>query len=84
MQHTKEDWKGKAVKLAALWAMVEQIDKDELTLSDILVFVSLTETAKSVAKMLRDEEEPDEEPTEEKLHQMMEQAAREICDERDC
>ena len=81
--YTKEDWKAKAVKLAALWAMVEQSDKDEVTLSDILVFEGLTATAKSVAEMLRDEEEPDEEPTEEKLHEMMEQAAREICDERD-
>ena len=81
MQHTKKDWKAKAAKLAALWVMVVQRDKDEVTLSDILVFESLTATANSVAKMLRDEEALDEELTEEKLHEMMEQAAREICDE---
>lgn len=81
MQHTKKDWKAKAAKLAALCVMVVQRDKDEVTLPDILVFESLTATANSVAKMLRDEEELDEELTEEKLHEMMEQAAREICDE---
>lgn len=81
--YTKEDWKGKAVKLAALWALLGRSDSGKVTLTDALVFESLTATAKSVAEMLRDEDrESEEDPTEEKLHEMMEQAAKEICDEQ--
>ena len=54
----------------------------KVTLTDILVLESLNATAKSVAEMLQGEEkESEEDPTGEKLHEMMEQAAKEICDE---
>lgn len=42
-----------------------------------------TQAVKVTKMILEEDKESSENPTEEKLHEMMEQAAREICDERD-
>lgn len=83
MQHTKDEWKDVATKFATLWALALLRKDADFGVADIVVFDSLTANSKKVTEMLRDEEKSDEDPTEEKLHEMMEQAAKEICDERD-
>lgn len=82
--YTKEDWKTQAVKLPALWGMVMMRRNSEFEITDLILFETLTATSKHVTEMvLEEDKESSENPTEEKLHEMMEQAAREICDERD-
>lgn len=82
--YTKEDWKTQAVKLSALWGIVMMRRNSEFEITDLVLFETLTATSKHVTEMvLEEDKESSENPTEEKLHEMMEQAAREICDERD-
>ena len=76
--YTKKDWKEKAVELAALVIILSESDK--MTLGDAIALKKLFDCVRKVANMAREELD---DPDGEQLHEAMEQAAKEICDERD-
>ena len=75
---TKEEWKGRAVELAALTVILSE--HDEMTLDDMIALSKLKACVLTVAKMLKEEQA---DPSDEDLHEMMRRAAEEVCDERD-
>ena len=73
---TKEEWKARAVELAALTVILSE--HDEMTLDDMIALSELKACVLTVAKMLKEEQA---DPSDEDLHEMMRRAAEEVCDE---